>query len=75
MSDRMRNAFKDVLCGVKQQQRILVNTSQTRANSCSSDRPLVQETTRLKSQGDVVEISRHTIELNIIKIKLKDIIE
>lgn len=74
MSERMRNAFKDVLCGVKQQQRILANTSKTRANSCSSDRALLRETARLKST-DVVEISRHTIELNIIKIKLKDIVE
>lgn len=72
MSERMRNAFKDVLCGTKRVQHIKVNSSQART-SCCSDRPLVQEPSAMTLPKNVVKISRHTIELNIIKIKLKDI--
>lgn len=70
MSDRMRNAFREVLCASKPMPHVRLSNPRERTSNSYS---LVQERDRLNPSQHVVEISRQTIELNMVKTKLRDI--
>lgn len=72
MSDKMRRAFKETLCGVRLRRNVETRTSQRRSKTFSWYRPLLHESERVNpTKDELVKICRRTLEFNIFEINVK----